>query len=203
MGMLRRSGVAAAIGLGILGGAGLFAQPAHAEFIVTIVQDGSDVVVTGSGTIDLTGLTFVRSDSFISGIWPSEAVLGIGAPGGEAVDVYTGFTGPPNFGTGGSTVPSDSGSGDKVAVEEPTNELVVPEGYVSGTSLSDSSTYDNATFTSLGLTPGTYTYTWNTPADSFVIEVGGSSAVPEPANLSLLAAALAMTLVAARCRRRA
>lgn len=53
-------------------------------------------------------------------------------------------------------VPSSSGSGDKVAIEAYVNELAVPEGYISGSALADSSTYNNATFASLGLTPGTY-----------------------------------------------
>ena len=34
--------------------------------------------------------------------------------------------------------------------------LFVPQGYVSGAALSDSMTFNNATFASLGVTPGTY-----------------------------------------------
>jgi hypothetical protein len=204
MGMSQLNGVVAAIGLGILGGAGLLAQPAHAEFIATIAQVGPNVVVTGTGTIDLTGLTLAGIVTANSGIIPDGGVLGVGPPSAGAVDLYTGsISGPASFGTGGVTAPSSSGSGDKVVLVAPST-LDAPEGYVSGTALSDTSTYDNSTLASLGLTPGTYTYTWNRgpAADSFVIQINAASVVPEPANLSLLAAAVMMTLVAARGRRR-
>jgi hypothetical protein len=39
--------------------------------------------------------------------------------------------------------------------------LFVPTGY-SGTLLSDSATYSGQTFASLGVTPGTYVWTWGT-----------------------------------------
>ena len=38
--------------------------------------------------------------------------------------------------------------------------LFVPSGYLSGNPLSGTSTYNNATFASLGVTPGTYVWTW-------------------------------------------
>lgn len=164
---------------------------AQAEYIANIEQVGSNVVVTGSGTLDLTGLSFSDTGAFSSGIVPAQSVLGVGAPSRDAVDVYSGFSGPANFGSGGGEVPSDSGTGDKVAIEAFLNELAVPAGYVSGTSLADSSTYDNATFASLGLTPGTYVYSWNPGPtdDTFVINVG-VSAVPVPGTLPLFVSGL-------------
>jgi hypothetical protein len=50
--------------------------------------------------------------------------------------------------------------------------LLVPPGYVSETPLSDTATYYNATFSSLGVTPGTYTWTWST--DTFTLDVSNS-----------------------------
>jgi hypothetical protein len=76
----------------------------------------------------------------------------------------------------------------------------VPTGYVSGDPLSDSETFDNATFASLGLTVGDYT--WTLPSDSYTIDVEAPVAVPEPASLTLLGISAGMTLLAARRRRR-
>jgi hypothetical protein len=68
----------------------------------------------------------------------------------------------------------------------------VPAGFVSGNPLSDISTYANATFTSLGVTPITYVWTWGSgaDADSLTLQIG-TAAVPEPGSLALLGAGLA------------
>ena len=54
--------------------------------------------------------------------------------------------------------------------------VFVPVGYVSGSSLSDTSTWDNTTVAALGLIPGTYTYTWGSgpTASSFAVKVSGT-----------------------------
>jgi hypothetical protein len=82
-----------------------------------------------------------------------------------STDLYTTVAGPLNFGSGGGT-DADSGSGDLVGISGSGGILLVPHGYVSGTALSDNATYDNATFASLGLTPGTYVWEvgdWSEP----------------------------------------
>jgi len=69
--------------------------------------------------------------------------------------------------------------------------VLVPQGYVSGDALSDSMTFTGSTFADLGVTPGTYVWTWGTghDADSFTLQIGPTS-VPEPASLALLSAGL-------------
>jgi hypothetical protein len=65
---------AAALGVAMLTGYGLSAPPAKAGYVVTLEQVGSNVVATGSGPIDLTGLTLggggrpVRESSLYSPI---------------------------------------------------------------------------------------------------------------------------------------
>jgi hypothetical protein len=59
--------------------------------------------------------------------------------------------------------------------------LVVPVGYVSGNVLSNSMTFNNATLASLGVTPGTYVWTWGTGLtnQNFTLQIG-SVGVPPP-----------------------
>ena len=61
--------------------------------------------------------------------------------------------------------------------------LGLPAGYVSGDPLANTATFDNANLESLGLTPGTYSYTWGSGdhADSLTIDI-----VPEPSTWALL-----------------
>jgi len=163
------------------------AYPARANFIVTINQVGANVDVTGSGTIDLTALSFITPAAAGAAILPSGAYLVL-ATGNVAV--YTGFSGPTSFGSGGVTFAS-SYSGNAVGIAGHDGELFVPQGYVSGAALSGTSTYAGATLLSLGVNPGTYTWTWGTGvhADSFTINAGVG--VPDAGStVSLLGFAL-------------
>jgi hypothetical protein len=79
----------------------------------------------------------------------------------------------------------------------------VPSGYTSGSSLSDSDTFDSTTISALGLTPGTYTYTWGSGgnADSLTVDIQG--AAPEPGTVCLLSVGvLALALNGVRMRKR-
>jgi hypothetical protein len=59
---------AAAIGVAMLSGYGLSAPPAQAGYVVDLTQQGSNVVATGSGAIDLTGLGLLPLSSSGSGL---------------------------------------------------------------------------------------------------------------------------------------
>jgi hypothetical protein len=65
--------------------------------------------------------------------------------------------------------------------------LIVPVGYTTGTAISSTQTFSGATFSSLGLTPGTYTYTWGSGAnaDSINVVVGGAGVTPTPTATSV------------------
>ena len=193
---------AAALAVAMLIGCGLAAPPAQAGYVVTLTQEGGDVVATGSGAIDLTGLSFAGVGSGPSIIWPSLGYIVTAPAGLGPVDIYTGFTGPGSFGSGGFTHPS-SGTGDIVGIDASVNvnQLEVPSGYVSGSRLSDTATYTGQTFTSLGVTPGRYEWTWGSGANqNFMLDIG--AAVPEPATWAMLLTGFAGLGAMMRSRRR-
>ena len=165
-------------------------QPAQA-FTITLEQMGANVVATGSGAINLTGLTFSVTSPVGAGI---VANLGDIFMGSGSSDTYRGFTGPTNFGTGGF-VAGNPLSGDSVGIFAGLGQISVPEGYVSGNPLSASMTFDNATIHSLGLRPGTYTWTWGTGTgignQFFTVQIVGPTTVPDGGStVSLLGFAL-------------
>jgi hypothetical protein len=84
---------------------------------------------------------------------------------------------------------TSNGNGDIVGFN---TFLNVPQGYLSGHLLSSQATWDNQTFSSLGVTPGTYVWTWGTGADQrFTLEAEAPTAAPEPASLTLMGLGLA------------
>lgn len=115
----------ASIGAAVL--LGLFAPPARAGYVVDLTQHGSNVVATGSGPIDLTGLSFFASSVITGSLSPVSGSIATGPVSPTNQDLYTGFTGPNNFG-GGLGVFANSGSGDMVAVL-PGFAIGVPHGY--------------------------------------------------------------------------
>jgi hypothetical protein len=180
----------------------LCAVPARADITIDIEQQGSDVVATGSGSIDLTGLTFLDTEFSITSLSPSFGLIVEGPAAGAHNDLYKGAMGPASFGDPGGFHFPTSGSGDLFGVGGSGGFIGVPQGYVSGMQLSATDTYANQTFSSLGLNPGTYTYTWGTGGrdHTLTVQVG---TVPEPSTALVAAAGILVGLAmwARRCRR--
>ena len=157
-------------------------RPAQANYIVTLQQVGPNVVATGSGAFDLTGLAVKARGSSPTLIEPFLGNIVTGSS--NSCDVYgTTITGPNSFGTGIQAF-ANNGIGDIVGMlfnggHEPF--LVVPVDYVSRTALSDSATYNNLTLITFA-TPGTYVWTWGDGADqrfTLQIESVGVPGVPD------------------------
>jgi hypothetical protein len=163
----------------------LVGQSAQAGYVLTLEQVGPNLVATGTGALDLSGLhsaamDFGRSESKLA---PDSAFISTGPTGLVFFEDYIGLgaiTGPTNFGSGAAVL-AISGSGDFVGIIAVEQLLFVPQGYISDEPLSSSATFPGS-FDSDGVTPGTYEWTWGPgPDQNFTLLV-----VPEPTSLSLL-----------------
>ena len=178
---------------------------ARASFVVNMTQVGGDVVAKGNGSINFTALTFMDTSTSLTTINPQNGAIVIGGQGNYnfiSGDFYVGtINGPSSLGSGVYS-PAQVASGDQVGASS-SLDIIVPAHYTSGASLTSSSTWTGATFASLGVTTGTYTWTWGSgaTADSFTLNVGGPAAVPEPASLAMLGLGSFAVLGCARRRR--
>jgi len=159
------------------------ASNAHAKYVAIFDQSGPNVSERGSGTFDVTDLSSANDEpvivaqvepqagEFISGFFHAKTMIFQGA-----------ITGPLTFGVGGLTTASLS-SGDPVGLIS-FGLLYVPFLYTSGSPVLGSSAYLNASYSSLGMTVGTYVWSWGSGdhADTFTIEVD----LPEPSTWALM-----------------
>jgi hypothetical protein len=197
--------------LGIATLIGLSAPLAQAAFVATLEQVGNSVVATGSGTLNVDSLFVTAMFLDLPSMEASSAILILGATNNDIAWVG-GITGPGTFGPGGIVL-ATSGVGDIVAIAGsfPSGpHLVLPVGYVSGSNLLDSATFANENFSTLGVDPGSYTWTWGsaTPnVDSFTLDIGVAAPPPppvdEPSALFDMGIGLATLVLAAILRRRA
>jgi len=161
----------------------LLASPAtsRAGVIINMEQIGPNVIATGGGSIDTTNLTFIGVTYNSAWVWAGASAAVVGGHEIVPEDVYRGITGPSSFGSGIQFF-ATSGSGDGFGVVADT-VLDLPSDYISGSLLSATSTWSGSSFSSLGLTPGSYTWTWGTGAhaDSFTLNIG----VPVPEHTTL------------------
>src|SRR4051812_47973303 len=111
MTFLKRVAGAVTLGAALLLGSSPISSPAQAGYVVTLEEVGSAVVATGSGPLDLTGLSGPASAFVLSLVIPVQAAILTGPPTFNSFDVYTGITGPTSFGNGGLN-DADNGGGD-------------------------------------------------------------------------------------------
>jgi hypothetical protein len=121
-----------ALGAALLIGAGLSAPTAQAAYVVTLTQEGPNVVAIGGGTINTTDLTFVGAGSVTASVLiPDLPLIDTGPAASTTTSEYLGLiAGPTRFGSGSRTTAS-SGSGDMVGVFV-LMFVDVPSGYASG-----------------------------------------------------------------------
>jgi hypothetical protein len=164
------------------------AVTAQAAYIATATETSGDVVFDGSGTLDLTAWTYSSTNNRSSFV-QADDFIGFGASLEDDYVSPANFNGPSNIGPGTSFVSTNIEAGDYTGIGISWSGLLVPSGYTSGQALAGSATFTGQTFSSLGLSPGTYEWTWGSDAsaDSYTLNVG---AVPIPAAVWLFGSGL-------------
>jgi hypothetical protein len=166
---------------------------ARAQAVITFLESGGNVIANGTGAVDMSGLSeLTRQPPFTSSaqVQPNVAGITMGQTGVGVVSLWTGVTGPSSFGPGAVLTAASSGSGNLFGTVGGTL-IILPLPYSSLAPLSATNTYSGHTFASLGLTPGTYTWTKvSNGATVMTVQIGpAATAAPEPGTLALLGTA--------------
>ena len=172
---------------------------ANATVTMSVNQVGSNVVVTTTGSLDMTSLSLDAPYPFnlSAGVAGSYSYLGTGVAG-TTVYAYSPMVGPGSLGDG-NIIEADFSEGAAFAINASFPAVFVAEDYLSGSSLAGSATFLNQTIASLGLDAGAYTFT--TPSDSIFVNIGTAGAVPEPATWAMMIGGMSVVGGAMRRRR--
>jgi len=172
--------------------------PALARLVVHFEDVGGRVVMTGSGSLDISSWPVpqplrVTPSPGVSG---SNALLVTGFQRGVAseVDVYFGIpiSGPGAFG-GRSFLPASRSSGDPLGLALLSGVAYLPAGYTSRQPLLTELQWDRTSLATMGLAPGRLIYDWTTVRGSDQLELlVGPQPVPGPAPLLGLPLALGL-----------
>lgn len=152
-------------------------QSALAAYTVQIKEEHGNVVATGSGSINLAGLTMhSNAGTFNPRVHGADARIELGGSTSSTgtVESYRLVNGPSNFGSGANTSPTLV-SGEMIGINGTLQRVRVPQAYESGGDLGVSTAeWHGVTFGDLGLVEGTYTWRWGTGlnADSFTVVIG-------------------------------
>lgn len=175
-----------------------------ADLNFTVQQVGGNVVTSTSGFAVTTALSNGGNSSWSANTWPDfsfGSLLLTGPNTNGQVGDYTGITGSASFGAG-AKINASSGSGVYVGIisSGSNSHLYLPVNYVSGSSITSSSTYLSNTISGLGLTVGTYNWSWGSGATAGTAQLTISN-VPEPGTYALGAIATGVLAAVARRKR--
>lgn len=166
----------------------------QAAITIHMAEVGSNVVATLSGAINsLPGApTGSGGLGSYNGLRPSGPTMGFAftqVPGVfpvVQVNYYTATAYPSNLGSSSTTLlqaNSSTASTTMMFRNLTTSNIMIDQSYVLGTAVTGTLTWNNKTFSSLGVATGSYVWGWS--SDSITLNV-----VPEPSSLSLVALGL-------------
>ena len=160
---------------------------ANAAVVVDFQETVDGLEVTGSGSLDLTGLTGPNTQA-LGGADLFNPSSGEFAVTNGDLDVYSFSGSNSNFGTSGQIL-ATSASGDDFLLASLANQVGFAQGYTSGTQISFIALFAGQTLASLGITPGQVEIML--PEDSIVLNFNVAQ-VPVPATLPLLLGGIAL-----------
>jgi hypothetical protein len=150
-----------------------FSTASYCQITMTVRQVGADVIVQASGSANTNSSTVhTETGGVVGGEVDAAGYIYVSNSTSGGYFQPPSFSGPTRIGPGVNHGAS-TGSGDWVGIWFYTAGVLVPAGYVSGQSLSGTGTYSSTTIAALGMTPGTYTWTWGSGgnADSLVLTI--------------------------------
>jgi hypothetical protein len=170
--------------------AALGAAPASSAVLFEFAESGGDVVVTLSGSLNLTDLTIVdggtfTGSDFITPTFPSIIAAEVGSSDVSKSEFVGGLD---PFGSSGFQA-ADSYSGDLTGANS--TNFFFADSYVSEAALNGTMTFLSATFASLALFEGD-TVGVLANGETVTIRIGTEAAVPVPASLPLLASGFSL-----------
>lgn len=144
----------------------------HGEVTVTATETEGNVVFSWTGSLDMTGATeqglFGGFQAYVSGITPTVSLYGAGSSTQDWA-----ATGPGSNTVGDSTfTPATASSGTYAFGLWSDTTVKLQAGYVSGSEISGTSTYNDQTFVTMGLYPGSYVWTITGSNDTVTLNVG-------------------------------
>ena len=168
----------------------MFTSICQSSVIIDIKDIGNNVVASGSGTLNINGLTPQAPWAPYAGVLSPYTGGVIVGPGGILMTGY-GLVNIAPIGIGFNTY-ANSGTGDTFGLTGgPSGSIYVPSGYTSGALLNGTTTWLNTTLAAQNLINGTYKTSWGSgPTADFLTVNIGPQAVPEPSTYALLCISL-------------
>ena len=170
---------------------GLVSGPANAAVVINAFEQSGNVVFEGSGSLDLTDIALAPEEfTNTAAINPNVGFIsntnqGMDDDIDDILFYVLSFETDVDFGAIDVSVPT-SVSGDAFSINS--GRIGLPFDYVSGGALAFGLVFEGATFASLSMLEGTYSYLL--PNDTVTLNIGPVSTVPLPAALPLMAAAI-------------
>lgn len=179
---------------------------ARAGLFIDIVESGSDVVATLSGSIDdLYGTTLASSGTYLNsnkiGGNPSRFYFTNNPGSSEVYDVYNIGSFPANFSSASSYSASSSTATASIFISASSPSIFISRNYTLGTAITGQLTWNSTTVGGLGLENGFYFWDWSGDSISMSINGTGPAPVPEPdqvASMLLLAGGFGVYFLAKR-----